>query len=156
MEYRMYCLVLRQLSAINKGIQCTHSCLEYAQAFYDNEDYQKYIQEDKTLIMLDGGTSPEMEAVISELQNTGVDFSWFEEPDLNNLVTAISFIADERVWDRKKYPSLEDFTKSKIAYNEENRIVYSEYGIELEWRELVGGMNNVKLIEILKDKRLSL
>jgi hypothetical protein len=57
LEQRMYCLVLRHLSGINKGIQCTHACEQYGEKYHNTPEYRKYIKEDKTLIVLDGGSA---------------------------------------------------------------------------------------------------
>ena len=43
MEYRMYVLVLKQLSGIDKGIQAAHACLEYALKYGETNDYKNYI-----------------------------------------------------------------------------------------------------------------
>lgn len=146
MEYRMYCLVLRQLNGINKGIQAAHACLEYANAFHNELDYQKYINVDKTLIMLDGGTFHDLVDIDNQLCNFGVNHAFFAEPDLGDIITAVCFIADERVWDREKYAlSLEDY---------ENQFDF--HGNENEWIEYVGGDKNALLIDILRGKRLSM
>ena len=57
MEFRMYVLVLKQLSGIDKGIQAAHACLEYALKYGETNDYRNYINNDKTIIVLNGGTS---------------------------------------------------------------------------------------------------
>lgn len=143
LEYRIYCLVLKQLNPINKGVQMAHSCLEYAQKYHNELDYQQYVTEDKTLIMLDGGIAPEMEYIASELYNANINHTVFREPDLNNLITSICFLADERVWNTDKY------TQSEDDFNE----MYDE---DYDWFDHIGGYENTKLIEILKGKRLSL
>lgn len=145
LEYRMYCLVLRQLSPINKGIQMAHSCLEYAQKFHNESDYQQYITKDKTLIMLDAGTSLDMDFIIKELEKSDINYAIFCEPDLYGMPTAICFLADERVWDKEKY------TQSETEF-----LLTQNWPIETFWNEYVGGEKNAKLIQILEGKRLSM
>ena len=82
MEYRMYCLVLRQLNGINKGIQAAHACLEYANGFHNEADYQKYVNDDKTLILLDGGTYQDLVDKVNE-QSTKTNLL-YEELNKNN------------------------------------------------------------------------
>ena len=56
----MYSLVLRQLSPIQKGVQSAHSIVEYANKFYKSSEYIQCVNVDKTIIVRDGGTSPEL------------------------------------------------------------------------------------------------
>lgn len=146
LEYRMYVLSLRQLSSINKACQGIHVVLEYAQKYGNEPDYQKYITTDKTVIMLDGGTSPEMCEIIGILAEARINFRYFYEPDLHNLVTSICFLADERVWDKIKYNEI--LTASLV--NSDGRFDYDS------WVDSIGGEKNATLYKILQDKRLSL
>jgi hypothetical protein len=105
LEQRMYCLVLYNLSPIQQGIQAAHAIVEYANAFQNTIEYQKWAQVNKTIIILNGGTSGTMKTNMDYLiDNQLCDFAFFKEPDLYNGITAISFLADERIWDREKYP----------------------------------------------------
>ena len=54
-EQRMYSLVLRQLNPIQKGVQTTHSVVEYANKYGFDKEYRQWAETDKTLIILDGG-----------------------------------------------------------------------------------------------------
>lgn len=146
LEYRMYCLVLRQLSPINKGIQNCHACLEYALKYGNELDYQQYITKDKTIIMLDGGISQEMDEIAYNLMLEGIDFACFREPDLNNLITSICFLADERVWNKEKYKNI----LREDCYAPESEISYDD------WVDYVGGAKNAMLYDYLEGKRLSL
>ena len=62
MKYRMYSFVLRQLNPIQKGVQTTHAVVEYMKKhqYGINDDLKQWVDEDKTLIMLDGGTYQDM------------------------------------------------------------------------------------------------
>ena len=45
----------------------------------------------------------------------GVKFAKFQEPDLNYLTTAITFLVDERVWNRVLYPSWENLPQYPLV-----------------------------------------
>ena len=51
LEQRMYCLVLYNLSPIQQGIQAAHAIVEYANAFHNSIEYQKWAQVNKTIII---------------------------------------------------------------------------------------------------------
>ena len=97
-EYRMYSLVLRQLTPIQKGVQTTHAVVEYTNKYFNTPEYKQWSEHDKTLIMLDGGTAPKLNDIIEILKDYDIKFATFQEPDLNDLTTAICFLANEEVW----------------------------------------------------------
>lgn len=115
---RMYSFVIYQLSGIQAGIQAGHATGEYSIYYGDTADYKNWLLKDKTVIILGGGTtncqgidwysrepySGSMQAISAELKLNKIKISTFYEPDLNNALTAISFLVDERVWDLEKYP----------------------------------------------------
>jgi len=156
LEYRMYCLTLRQLSPINKGVQNCHSCLEYANKYHGELDYRKYIEKDKTLIMVDGGTNPDMIEIQRQLETADIKHSFFNEPDLNNCLTAITVIVDERVWDRKYFHSFQEYYDYFMEFYDTDLQIGTGSPTYEEWLEHIGGEKNAKLIEILSGKRLSL
>lgn len=99
-ELRMYSLVLYQLSGIQAGIQAGHSWVEYGIKCKDKSLYNEWAHKHKTVMVMNGGGSPVLEASIDWLKNTlGVDVVTFEEPDLYNRVTACSFIVEDAVFD---------------------------------------------------------
>jgi hypothetical protein len=155
LKYRMYILSLRQLSPINKACQGIHSSLEYADKYHNDPEYRKYIEIDKTLIMLDGGTYPELLSIVEELNSVGINFTYFKEPDLGDLITSICFIADERVWDKKYFQSYQEFYDYFIKFYNTDLQLSEESPTYEEWLQHIGGEKNAKLIEILADKRLS-
>jgi hypothetical protein len=155
LEYRMYILSLRQLSPINKGCQGVHSSLEYADKYHNDPEYRKYIEIDKTLIMLDGGTYPELLSIVEELNSVGVNFTYFKEPDLGDLITSICFIADERVWDKKYFQSYQEFYGYFMEFYNTDLQLSEKSPTYEEWLQHIGGEQNAKLIEILAGKRLS-
>lgn len=166
MKYRMYSFVLRQLSPIQKGVQTTHAVVEYETFYGKTEEYQTWANVDKTLIVLDGGTYPEMMEILETLQTEGIKHSYFEEEDLNNLVTSITVIADNRVWDRVNYPDFDFWINKQEKYLVQVCMGYqtSSYVTDdkekreeayKEWLELLGGEKNLKLRELIFSKRLS-
>lgn len=156
-EQRMYSLVLRQLNPIQKGVQTTHSVVEYANNYGCDKEYRQWAETDKTLIILDGGTFQEMEDIYESLKEWGVKFAKFQEQDLNYLTTAITFLVDERVWNRVLYPSWENLPQYPLvidgnapAPDSKDYISYNEYV------EIMGGAVNVDLRKLIFSKKLSM
>lgn len=98
-EQRMYIFVLRKLSPIDKGIQGLHAAVEYGVKFSQDKEYRRWSQQDKTVIMLDCGDCKDMEYNMNRISS---EFGWkivtFEEPDLNNLLTAFAVLVPKSVW----------------------------------------------------------
>jgi len=120
-QQRMYSMVLRQLNPMQKGIQSLHSVVEYGEMMKtDVEDsvktaYNVWADRDKTMIVLDGGTSVDLVEAIFKLKELGVPHTTFHEPDLYGCLTSMCFVADERVWDTKNYPSYEQYVESWLT-----------------------------------------
>ena len=156
-EQRMYSMVLRQLNPIQKGVQTTHGVVEYANKYASDEEYKQWAETDKTLIMLDGGTYQEMVMVYDSLKELGMKIGEFQEPDLNYLTTSITFLADERVWNREQYPSWETLPQCPCTIlgnmPTPDPKDYMSYD---EWVEMMGGAANVELRELIFSKKLSL
>ena len=114
--YRMYGLVPYNLSPIQQGIQFGHAVVEYALEYGTTEKYQQWAREDKTFIILNGGTTnnrwdDEGNNYIGSLNNhrqllsdMGIQFRSFFEPDLGDQLTAVVFLVDDRVFDKVKWP----------------------------------------------------
>ncbi len=117
LEYRMYGLVPYNISPIQQGIQYGHAVVEYCLANANKEDFKKWSKHDKTFIILNGGTTNNGFDIVTGdpkgslnkhllmLKKHKINFSTFHEPDLGDQLTAIVFLVDERVFDRKKYPN---------------------------------------------------
>ena len=115
LQYRMYGLVPYNLSPIQQGIQFGHAVVEYSITNHSEESinlYEQWAKNDKTFIILNGGTTNNNEErygtlnyAESELYSMGVDIATFNEPDLGDQLTAIVFLVDERVYDYLKYPA---------------------------------------------------
>lgn len=121
-KYRMYGLVPYNLSPIQQGIQFGHAVQEYNN-IYDDSAREGYMLEDeetafnewkhecKTFIILNGGTTntnPERLGTINQhwemLKKMDTFPVIFKEPDLGDQITAVIFLVDERVYNKKKYP----------------------------------------------------
>jgi len=153
-EYRMYSLVPYNISPIQQGIQALHGVVEYSQKHFKDADYQEWAKHHKTFIILNGGTTNNgftdnqgsMQNYKDLLIDNGIKHSVFHEPDLNDALTAVVFLVDERVFDKKKYPDCEelafDFEKENPQYKK-------------QWEKSIGGKKNVFLREFLSKLRLA-
>lgn len=128
MEYRLYFFVPYNISDIQKGIQAGHAALEYANLYYQYLDYIDFVNNNKTWIILNGGTTNSsientgtLDQIQTDLFNNGIRYAHFYEPDLNNALTAVCFLADERVWDKEKYPDYISGEDAVIIPNEDYR-----------------------------------
>jgi hypothetical protein len=164
LELRMYGLVPYNISPIQQAIQFGHAVVEYGQKMKYlgehnqslNTQYNDWADNWKTFIILNGGFSNHsvnryhqtdepfigtMESNLITLEQNGVEIATFYEPDLNDLLSAVVFIVDERVFNRKKYP---DFTGSWFnPFAKKN------------WIKQIGGEQNYFLREFLKNKKLA-
>lgn len=93
-NYKLYGLVLRHLSQLQKSIQFSHAIAEFTHDYHDDYIYNKWFDNNKTMVMLDINSSKEMEDIINKLNENGYKFSTFREPDLNNICTCVCFIMD--------------------------------------------------------------
>jgi hypothetical protein len=162
LELRMYFFVPYQLTGIQQGIQSGHAALEFALKYgrYNpNHIIWDFIEKYKTWVILNGGTtnSGHRGSVVGSLNviensisiynlsadvNDKIDVERFFEPDLNDTMTAVCFICDERVFNKVKYPDYE-------GYGNDFADDYDE------WLESIGGEKNVFLRELIKDKKLA-
>lgn len=176
LEYRMYGLVPYNISPIQAGIQFGHAVVEFQQNTLGmgkiESLYNKWASQDKTFIILNGGTTNEnkdskwygsLQKHRDALNEVGVKLAEFREPDLNDTLTAIVFLVDERVFDRETYPDYVDMpfpwahkgrgftpTESQIEAwereNDKNRAA---------WVEKIGGPVNDFLRSHLRQLRLA-
>lgn len=153
--YRMYFFVPYNLSPIQQAIQAGHAALEYAAKYGNDQSFKDFVFWDKTWIILNGGTSNSgylgheqgnMEEIHKSLRDNVIPCANFNEPDINNAMTAICFLADERVWDWENYPSFDNYLQlapidSPVSYE--------------SWLELIGGEKNAFLKALIQNKRLA-
>ena len=176
LELRMYFFVPYNISDIQKSIQAGHAALEYALKYSDTQEFKDFAGMWKTWIILDGGTTNDqrdfdgiakgtLNQIADQILESGIDFSFFLEPDLNDALTALCFICDERVFNRKDYPDFVDWLIEKFGVTNDAlamvklktkamEILMTERPDDYkEWVRFVGGVKNVFLRDILKDKR---
>lgn len=178
LELRMYFFVPYQLTGIQQAIQAGHSSLEYAHYFGNTELFKDFIENWKTWVILNGGTTNEgrdlddipigsLNQIKDSLIHNEIQFTFFNEPDLNDALTAVCFICDERVFNRKDYPDFKqyflDIVSERFGDGEANRLLISneEQLIAANpdnyqlWVEFLGGEKNVFLRNLIKDKKLA-
>lgn len=190
LELRMYGIVPYNISEIQKGIQFGHAVVEYGQmakrSIGCEQQYDDWADRWKTFIILNGGTSNHsqnryhegrfegtMEQHLATLEEACVETAAFYEPDLNDMLSAVVFIVDERVFNKKLYPDFGDWImENHYSYLSDNMINsnkiermrlegHFERGTERErrlyseWESLVGGNKNAFLRDYLKNFRLA-
>jgi hypothetical protein len=157
LRQRMYSLVLYNMSPIQQGIQTAHAIVEYAQAFFTTQEYQRWAQVDKTVIILNGGSSIKLKEHMDYLLDNGiVDFAFFKEPDLYNGVTSVCFLADERIWDREKYPDSLPPLKGTDIGGGLSIVPAIHRTFDMDgFKESIGGEKNFLLKEFLSKFRLA-
>ena len=128
LELRMYGLVPYNISPIQQAIQYGHALQEYNNEIIEliNDEFKegpykeakreiyKFEQwrlEDKTFIILNGGTTNKDLDKLGTLNDHrltlrehSIKIADFYEPDLGDQLTAVVFLVDERVFNKKKYP----------------------------------------------------
>lgn len=184
LELRMYTLVPYNILGIQKGIQHEHSVTQYLLDYViDNitpyERAKRWARTHKTSMLLNGGTSNEgnvvrhiegdilylgtMQKAREFLKTIDIKFSEFYEPDLNSMLTGISFILDERVFNKKVYPDFkvlkkDEFLADRFFYDGDNiNDMYEEYYSD-EYRkylENIGGETNHELRKFINQYRLA-
>lgn len=171
LEYRMYGLVPYNLSPIQQGIQFGHAVVEYHQNVNGLSNleniYNKWAKQDKTFIILNGGTTnvnPEKLGSLNQhlrnLTDNGIGTAVFHEPDLGDQLTAIVFLVDERVFNRTLYPDFVGtpypWPSNKKPTERQMSIWQAENDRNYEkWVERIGGDNNAFLRDYLKPLRLA-
>jgi hypothetical protein len=153
---RMYFFVPYQLKGIQAGIQAGHAALEYVQEYGNTPEYKDFIENHKTWIILNGGTTRSFEDALGrfgslneiqmELFEMGVAHSIFREPDLNDALTAVCFLVPRNVYDREMVPDFEDFREGNTENLE---------GLFNAWVRKIGGKKNVFLRELISGKQLA-
>lgn len=186
LELRMYFFTIYQLTGMQGGIQSGHSALRFALKYgrYNpNHIIWDFIEKYETWIVLNGGTTNDeididnisvgtLNQIGDSLQENDIEFTHFREPDLNHSLTALCFIVNEQVFNKKDYPDFLDYILHVKMYpnayehmpqgsemylrmktNEELEELFPEY--YKEWVRFVGGVKNVFLRELLKGKKLA-
>jgi len=153
MELRMYGLVIYNVSPIQAGIQFQHAVTRYGRE-HDSELYRDWADNWQTSIVLNGGTTnlnTDRLGTINKAYQGMLDMDIicqpFYEPDLGDQMTAFCLIADERVFNKKKYPDY------GFDYDEINDcfVRNQNYGLKPDqaWIASIGGEKNLYLRETL-------
>ena len=179
LTYRTYVFVERHLSPLDKGIQSAHAIIEYyndAKLWNKEEEsanFDKWAHFDKTLILLGGGTVNDLDDLDEKLTELRIHHGSFREADLDNILTAIAVVVDERVFNKEKYPDFEEWAakekkditpkqevgwcyytiktdSSTISISEDKKPIYYK-----EWVEFIGGEKNVFLRQFIQNKKLT-
>ena len=110
--YRMYHFALYNISPIQAGIQSLHATIDYSIKYGGSIKYKKWAKHDKTVIILSGGGSIDMQEREKELEDHGIEYASFLEPDLNNSISAIAFLVPESIYnfDETEYRDLNGFS----------------------------------------------
>ena len=189
LKQRLYFFVPYNISPIQQAIQAGHAALEYAWLYPGSKEFIDFIKNDKTWIILNGGTTRSieedpgtMQILLTELidfkkqitsSKNWINYSLFFEPDLNNALTAICFLADERVWDYETYPEFSDwlfdvkmYTFARDAMPTQNQYsirkmktadleqIFPEYFEE--WvNTVLGNRKNLFLRDLIRGKKLA-
>jgi len=192
LELRMYGLVPYNISPIQQAIQYGHAVVEYGQMVKMPQSlskmninascvYDDWADNWKTFIILNGGTTNHrsvddglpfgtLNNHVLKLDENRIDFATFNEPDLGDQLTAVVFIVDERVFNRKKYPDFEEWiienygelirsdyytTSYMLAQQIKTSESKSDKKVYEEWVKFVGGNKNVFLRDFLKNFKLA-
>ncbi len=193
LELRMYGLVPYNISPIQQAIQFGHAVVEYGQmvklpqamnkmAIDAPLIYDSWASKWKTFIILNGGTTNHklsdeglpfgtLNQHVLKLDEMNIDFTTFNEPDLGDQLTAVVFIVDERVFNRKKYPDFSDWLMDSkyadlirtelgsnvytISENIKNSTNKQDQKAYKEWVDIIGGEKNVFLRDFLKNFKLA-
>jgi len=181
LEYRMYFFVPYNISPIQQGIQAGHALGEYALKYGRFNPFHivwDFLQYWKTWIILNGGTTNSnrdftmisagsLNQIADDLVENEIEMSYFLEPDLNDALSAVCIICDERVFNKKDYPEFWDYMmKESGTLDPALRISImvtpkeeweKEYGkLFVTWRDkIIGGEKNFFLRELIRDMKLA-
>ena len=168
---RMYFFVPYNIMPIQKGIQAGHCAEQYAFKYNIAPQWHEYVQDHKTWVILDGGTTnndtnPERRGSLNILGDTleliDIPYASFYEEDLNDTLSALCFLTDERVWNMKDYPMYDEWCiREKEARtagpNGSVLSIHIEFPVEPtdEYIAFIGGSKNWMVKNLIYRKRLA-
>lgn len=178
LELRMYFFVPYNISPIQHGIQAGHALGNYVLRYGRNDSNHivwDFLEKHMTWIILNGGTTNDerdfeaipagsLNLIGDQLNENDIEFGFFIEPDLNHALTALAIICDERVFNYKDYPDLEKYLLLNTEYSGDGGHITSRDFESLkdtfpkeykEWVRFLGGIKNVFLRELIKNKKLA-
>ena len=165
---------------IQAGHALGRHCLRYGR--HDpNHIVWDFLEKWETWVILNGGTTNDerdfemipagsLNLIGDQLQDNDIEFAFMIEPDLNRALTALSIIVDERVFNKAEYPNFVDYILDVKMYPEAREAAPAQNIVMLkmqseeklqemfpeyykEWVRFIGGVKNVFLRELLKDKK---
>jgi hypothetical protein len=102
MMSRCYVVVNQYISGIQAGVQAAHAVAEMAFRKKDNPLTEKWVQHDRTLIVLRGKGDEWMRSMFwnslrPAIKKLDLPYGFFEEPGIRNAMTAFSVILPKEV-----------------------------------------------------------
>ena len=174
LELRMYFLVPYNISPIQQAIQAGHAAVEYVREYGAYSTFKNFADNHKTWIILNGGTTnngfelgtgkakgtlnqcvEDIKEFNEQNPDLWIRYTTFQEPDLNDALTAICLIVDERVFNREDYPDFKEwflYTKGHPKEHLDYQIVVDD---EYKKYQAVMGKDIVFLKELLNNKKLA-
>jgi len=180
LEKRLYFFVPYNISPIQQAIQAGHAALEYAHKYKDDPEYIDFVENWKTWIILNGGTTNSqrdfdsvslgsLNQIADQLLEKGVKFHYFKEPDLEDALTAVCFLCDEKVFNYTDYPDFHEWIINQDIIDEDQKLnSFLELrnktpeklkelfpGMYPLWVRQMGGEENLFLRQLLRNKKLA-
>ena len=173
LEKRMYFFVPYNISPIQQAIQAGHAALEYAYEYGQEADYLDFVKNWKTWIILNGGTTNNsfmkdkncyagsLDNIRHQISKKDINYSIFQEPDLNDALTTVCFICDERVFNYKDYPEFYEWSSDLLKEPalrrmspEKQKEFYPDH-YEKWVANILNGKKNEFLRNLLRGKKLA-
>lgn len=93
---KAYTFVNTYVCGIQVGIQAGHSLVRHMADHGSNPIVAEWVSEHQTFVWLDGGDSRAMDLLAVRLEDAGIPFTAFREEGMDDLLTSITFVLDER------------------------------------------------------------
>lgn len=184
MKKKFYFFVIYQLSGIQAGVQCIHSAVRYVLKNSLDLELIDFVHNHETVVVLNGGTTNSgrdeegfsvgtINQIYDQLLENGITVESFHEPDLNNAMTSVCFLADERAFDRVKYPNFPNYVHDSLMgidgetvsetkkiqaltakFTTKDVLVNAYPDLYNQWLELIGGKKNEFLRDLIENKKL--
>lgn len=98
---RAYCINNMYLSGIHAGIQSAHSIAELFVKYPNDLMLKQWAQEDKTIVVLNGGYAKNLQIIAEILTETNFAWSSFHESEeaLGGVLTNVCVILDQSIYE---------------------------------------------------------
>ncbi len=112
---KYFSFVLSPLSAMQKGVQTTHCAVDLIEKYRSDEQYRpmvsRWVNQDKTLIVLDGGCAQELANILTVIEENDFPYGVFRESAefLNGIMTAVGVILPECVYKAVRMDDLQAY-----------------------------------------------